>query len=155
MFTFHAESEVDTERLGEALAGVVTPGLVVALIGDLGAGKTRLVQATATALGADREEITSPTFVLIQEYQARLTVYHLDTYRLADEDEFLELGVEELFDSGGVCFVEWADRVTHVLPHDLLRIAISVTGASERTFEITAVGTAIEVANRLERQLAT
>src|SRR5262245_57352159 len=121
---FLSRSEADTERLGAALAAAVEPGSVVALVGDHGAGKTRLVQATATALGVDRRAVSSPTFVLIHEYDGRLPVWHFDTYRLRDVDEFLELGAEELLSSGGVSFVEWADRVAEALPADHLRIEL-------------------------------
>src|SRR5437588_4428535 len=109
MLTFVANSESDTEHFGAALAGVLSPGTVVALIGPLGAGKTRLVQAVATALGVPVGSVTSPTFVLVNEYMGgRMPVYHFDTYRLKDDDEFLNLGADEYFDAGGLTFIEWA-----------------------------------------------
>ena len=126
MFTFLANSERDTERLGAALASVLPAGTVVSLIGPLGAGKTRLVQAVATALGVPPGRVTSPTFVLVNEYTSgRLPVYHFDTYRLKDDDDFLNLGPEEYFDSAGITFVEWADRVAKLLPSDRLEITIA------------------------------
>src|SRR5437879_1728646 len=101
-----------TEALGRRLAGVLFPGAVVALIGPLGAGKTHLVRAIAEGLGiANPNVVTSPTFVLIQEYDARLPIYHFDAYRLTSEAEFADLGVHEYFQGAGVCLVEWADRV--------------------------------------------
>ena len=109
-------------------------------MGPLGAGKTRLVQSIATALGADRRSVNSPTFILIQEYDAPLPIFHCDTYRLRNVDEFLDLGVEEMFRSGGVCLIEWADRVTEVLPDDRLQIGIEVLGPTERRFTLTALG---------------
>ena len=91
MLTFTANNEHDTDRLGAALAEVLPPGTVVALIGTLGAGKTRLVQAVAAALGVPPGSVTSPTFVLVNEYTGgRLPIYHFDTYRLKDDDEFLD-----------------------------------------------------------------
>src|SRR4051812_10853451 len=127
MFTFVSNSERDTERFGAALASVLPPGTVVALIGPLGAGKTRLVQAVATALGVPSGRVTSPTFVLVNEYTGgRLPVYHFDTYRLKGDDEFLNLGPEEYFDSGGITFIEWADRVAALLPANRLEITIEV-----------------------------
>ncbi len=98
-------------RLGAALAEVLPDGTTVALCGTLGAGKTRLVQAIAEAAGVDRRNVLSPTFVLIQEYHGRRTVYHIDAYRLRDADEFLALGPEEYFEGDGLVLVEWADRV--------------------------------------------
>ena len=137
-FTFHSSSELETDRLGRALASALVPGTVVALIGDLGAAKTRLVQAVATALGVAEGEPTSPTFVLINEYQGELPIYHFDAYRLRDDDEFLELGPEEYFESAGLCFVEWADRVANCLPPERLEIRCTALGAAERSFSFTA-----------------
>jgi len=133
-------SEAETDHLGAMLASVIEPGLVIGLIGQLGAGKTRLVRATATALGADPTSVNSPTFVLIQEYDSRIPVYHFDTYRLRDVSAFADLGVEEYFGGDGVCFVEWADRVESVLPRDRLQIEVTVVGPSARRLRITATG---------------
>src|SRR5258705_4646967 len=91
-----------TSRLGRALAAALFPGAVVALIGPLGAGKTHLVRAIAEGLGADPAQVTSPTFVLIQEYEGRLPIYHFDAYRLKNEAEFADLGVHEYFHGSGV-----------------------------------------------------
>ena len=137
MFTFTANNEQDTQRLGSALARVLRPGTVVGLIGPLGAGKTRLVQAVATALGVPYGSVTSPTFVLVNEYTGgRMPIYHFDTYRLKDDDEFLNLGPDEYFDSNGITFVEWADRVTSLLPADRLEITIEPTSETQRLFAI-------------------
>src|SRR5438067_13388120 len=86
-------SEDDTARLGRALADLVEPGTVIGLVGPLGAGKTRLVRAIAEALGVDPTAISSPTFVLIQEYEGRLPIYHFDAYRLPTLESFEDLGV--------------------------------------------------------------
>ena len=139
-FTFDAGDEAATDALGAALAEVLPDGTTVALCGTLGAGKTRLVQAIAAAAGIDHREVVSPTFVLIQEYHGRRTVYHLDAYRVRDEDEFLELGPEEYFESDGLTLVEWADRVAACLPHDRIEIHIEVTGTDSRRFEIVGLG---------------
>ncbi len=138
-YRFVANNEEDTDRLGHLLAETLPAGTVVALVGTLGAGKTRLVQAVAKALGVPSEAVTSPTFVLINEYlTGRMPVYHFDTYRLRDDDEFLELGPEEYFDSNGLTFIEWADRVLTCLPPDYLRIDIEVLGETCRKFVVTA-----------------
>jgi tRNA threonylcarbamoyladenosine biosynthesis protein TsaE len=137
MLTFTAENERDTQRLGAALAEVLPPGTVVGLVGTLGAGKTRLVQAVATALGVPPGSVTSPTFVLVNEYSGgRVPIYHFDTYRLKDEDEFLELGPDEYFDSGGLVFIEWADRVAELLPDERMEIKIEVAGETQRRISI-------------------
>lgn len=138
MFTFLAENEHDTQRLGTALAEVLAAGAVVGLIGTLGAGKTRLVQAVAAALGFQSARVTSPTFVLVNEYRGgRLPLYHFDTYRLKDEDEFLELGPDEYFESDGIVFVEWAERVAELLPPERLEITFEITGETSRRITIS------------------
>jgi tRNA threonylcarbamoyladenosine biosynthesis protein TsaE len=142
-FAFLSKSEADTDRLGAALAQSLPPGTTVALIGTLGAGKTRLVQAVAAALGVPRDAATSPTFVLVNEYRGRLPVYHMDAYRLRDEDEFIELGPEEYFDAAGLTFVEWADRVANCLPRDHIRIEAEALGETERRFTISATSPAL------------
>jgi tRNA threonylcarbamoyladenosine biosynthesis protein TsaE len=139
-FTYHAADEVATVALGAALAELLPDGTTVALCGTLGAGKTRLVQAIAAAAGIDRREVVSPTFVLIQEYRGHRTVYHLDAYRVRDEDEFLELGPEEYFESDAVVLVEWADRVPRCLPSDRVEIHIEITGPGSRRFEVRGTG---------------
>jgi len=139
-FTFLADNESDTQRLGAALAKVLPPGTTVALIGTLGAGKTRLVQALAAGCGVPPETVVSPTFVLCQEYHGQRTLYHLDAYRLKDDDEFLELGPEEYFASDGITLIEWADRVLDCLPPQRLEIHIEVVGDTARQFRLVAVG---------------
>jgi tRNA threonylcarbamoyladenosine biosynthesis protein TsaE len=140
MFVFSAADEAATDRLGELLAKHLPPGMTVALSGTLGAGKTRLVQAIAAGLGIDRQDVLSPTFVLGQHYHGRRTLHHFDLYRLKDEDEFLELGPEEYFESDGITLVEWAERFPRVLPEDRLEIEIRVTGETTREFKIRATG---------------
>lgn len=133
-------SEAETNRFGAALAEALRPGCVVALNGDLGAGKTRIAQAVAEALGEDRLNVGSPTFVLVHEYETRLPVYHFDTYRLRDTDEFLELGAEEMLHGCGICLIEWAERVAEVLPRDRLEILIESEGPTTRVFRLCAGG---------------
>lgn len=141
---FHARDVEQTDRLGAALAAVLCPGTTVALRGTLGAGKTRLVQAIAAGFDVPRAEVVSPTYVLCHEYDGRLPLYHLDVYRLRDDDEFLELGPEEYFESSGITLIEWADRVVDCLPSERLEIDIQITGESQRRFEIAALGTSAE-----------
>lgn len=122
-----------TQALGRRLGQRLWPGSVVALIGVLGAGKTQLVRAIAEGLDiADSRMVTSPTFVLVQEYAARLPIYHFDAYRLRSEGEFAELGAHEYFEDDGVCLIEWADRVPGCLPAEHLRVTLSVTGETSR-----------------------
>jgi tRNA threonylcarbamoyladenosine biosynthesis protein TsaE len=142
-----------TTALGHRLANLLFPGAVVALVGPLGAGKTYLVRAVAEGLGvADSRAVSSPTFVLIQEYAARLPIYHFDAYRLRDEAEFFDLGAHEYFEGGGVCLVEWADRVAGALPKELLRLTIEVAGATARRALVEGIGERyVEIVRRLRR----
>src|SRR6266478_2527831 len=130
-----------TMAFGRRLAGLLFPGAVVALVGPLGAGKTHLVRAIAEGLGiADSRLVSSPTFVLIQEYDARWPIYHFDAYRLQTSAEFLDLGAHEYFEGKGVCLVEWADRVEDVMPQEHLRIALEIIGETARRIAVEGRG---------------
>jgi tRNA threonylcarbamoyladenosine biosynthesis protein TsaE len=134
-----------TADFGRRLGQLLFPGAVVALMGELGAGKTHLVRAISQGLGvADGRVVTSPTFVLVQEYAARLPIAHFDAYRLGSAAEFAELGVEEYLQNGGVCLVEWADRVPGGLPAEQLRITLEITGETSRRALLEARGSAYE-----------
>jgi tRNA threonylcarbamoyladenosine biosynthesis protein TsaE len=137
---YESADESATATLGVALAEILPDGTVVALCGTLGAGKTRLVQAMAEAVGIDRRNVLSPTFVLMQEHHGRRTLHHVDAYRLRDEDEFWALGADEHYDDQGLVLVEWADRVEGCLPRERVEVRIEVTGPNSRRFEITALG---------------
>ena len=141
-------SEDETARLGRAIAEVVEVGTVIGLVGPLGAGKTRLVRAIAEALGVEPDAISSPTFVLIQEYDGRLPVYHFDTYRLTSPSAFEDLGVADYWDSG-VSLVEWADRVAGLLPEERWTVTLEPVGPTARQARIEAPADRPELADRL------
>lgn len=130
------DSEPESERLGHALARVLGPGDAVGLVGPLGAGKTRLVRAIAEALDVDPRAIASPTFVLIHEYEGRLPIYHFDAYRLESIAAFEDLGVADYWSSGGLCLVEWADRVAALLPDSAVWIRIEPVAETKRSIAI-------------------
>ncbi|MBN1395115.1 MAG: tRNA (adenosine(37)-N6)-threonylcarbamoyltransferase complex ATPase subunit type 1 TsaE [Pirellulales bacterium] len=153
-FAYQSDDEPATAALGRALAKLLPDGTTVALCGTLGAGKTRLVQEVAEAAGVDRRDVLSPTFVLIHEYGGRRPIYHIDAYRIRDEDEFDSLGPEEYFDGNGLVFVEWADRVAACLPPQRIEIHIEATGPNSRRFEVVSVGRRYEtVIERLSELL--
>ncbi len=130
-----------TEAFGRRLGTLLFPGAVIALVGRLGAGKTHLTRAIAEGLEVKNPAaVNSPTFVLIQEYPARLPIYHFDAYRLNGPREFAELGADEYFRGDGVCIVEWADKVEATLPQDHLRIEIEIVDEHQRVFHLVAKG---------------
>ncbi len=137
---YSVNDEQQTAAFGTALADALPDGAVIALCGTLGAGKTRLVQAVAAASGVAPGLVVSPTFVLVHEYHGRRPIYHFDVYRLKDDDEFLQLGPDEYFESVGLTFVEWADKVQRCLPTDYLEIQIDILGPTARQFTIKAIG---------------
>lgn len=133
-------SPAGTERFGRSLARRLRRGDCVALVGDLGAGKTALVRGIAAGLGLDdRHMVSSPTFVLCQEYPAAVTVYHLDLYRMTDAGAELEdLGLAEMLQDG-VVLVEWADRALDHLPRPLWQVGITITGPRRRRLEVRRI----------------
>lgn len=110
-----ARGPEETRAAAHALAQRLSAGAVVALVGELGAGKTCFVQGLAEALGVT-EPVTSPTFTLIQEYRGRLPLAHVDLYRLNDPEELLQLGLDEYLEGPGITVLEWADRAPGLLP---------------------------------------
>ena len=124
------KSEEDTRALGLSIADAAEAGDVVALIGDLGTGKTALTRYIAEGLGV-RETINSPTFTIVKEYRSgRLPLYHFDVYRLGSGEELLDIGAEDMLDGDGLCVIEWADIVSDVLPEESLVVKIEY-GAEE------------------------
>lgn len=117
-------SPAETEALGARLAEALDAGRVVAFTGDLGAGKTAFVSGMARALGVE-ERVTSPTFTIVNEYEGRLPLFHFDMYRLGDEDELFDIGWEDYLNRGGVCAVEWSERIAGALPPETVTVTIS------------------------------
>jgi tRNA threonylcarbamoyladenosine biosynthesis protein TsaE len=147
------ESEDETVRLGRALAELVEPGIVIGLVGPLGAGKTRLVRAIAEAQGVDPVAISSPTFVLIHEYEGRLPIYHFDAYRLQTPQAFEDLGVTDYWGGAGVCLVEWADRVRGLLPDDCWMIRLEPLGPTTRAAWIEFPSSIASITDQLAEKL--
>ena len=128
-------SEEETAAAGEALARAMAPGQVVLLFGDLGAGKTAFVRGLARGLGAPPDEVSSPTFTLIQEYRGgRATLYHVDLYRL-EPAEIADLGLDELTSGDAIVAIEWADRWPD-RPMDAIEVRLAEAGESRRRIEI-------------------
>ncbi|MDE5662375.1 MAG: tRNA (adenosine(37)-N6)-threonylcarbamoyltransferase complex ATPase subunit type 1 TsaE [Muribaculaceae bacterium] len=121
-------------------ASLMGDNTVFAFYGDMGAGKTTFINELCRTLGVDTDDTASPTFALINEYRSDTTaelIYHFDFYRIEDLDEALELGIEDYFDSGAICLLEWPERVAPVLPSDTVSVRIRVNDDDSRTIEIS------------------
>jgi tRNA threonylcarbamoyladenosine biosynthesis protein TsaE len=133
--TFASRSPEDTQAIGERLGARLEAGDVVACIGELGAGKTCFLQGLARGLGV-QADVTSPTFVLINQYRGRLPVYHVDAYRTESLTELVDQGVEELFHGDGVVVVEWANKLLPLLPPHAITVTITGLGDEPRQIAI-------------------
>ena len=133
--SIQSHSAAETEALGARLAERLGPGDVVALTGELGAGKTCFTQGLARGLGVAGRAV-SPTFVLINEYRGRLPVHHVDAYRTESLTELLDLGLDELFSGDGVTIVEWADKLLPLLPAHTVHVHIEGVGDEVRTITL-------------------
>ncbi len=137
-YTYDAKNEAETMRLAELLAEQAESGYVLALDGDLGAGKTTFSKAFARSIGV-QEVVNSPTFTIIKEYMGRLPFYHMDVYRIALE-EAEELGLDDYFFGTGVSVVEWASRIEPILPEQHLSMFIENLGDQQRRFHLKPKG---------------
>ena len=134
------DSEEQTLEIGERLAHLLTGGDVLALTGSLGAGKTLMTRGMALGLGITAEQVTSPTFTLIQSYEGRLPVIHVDLYRLENPLAILQLGLEDYFNPQNIVIIEWADRLLQILPPDYLALHLE-HGDAETIRHLTIRGT--------------
>lgn len=134
--TIRTRSEAETEALGQNLSAKLKPGGVVALSGDLGAGKTCLIRGICRGLGIS-EPVLSPTFSLLNVYRTgRMHVHHMDVYRLRSPSEALDIGLEEILNSQGICVIEWAERIENLLPPETIWISLTHKGGDEREIRI-------------------
>ena len=137
MTTFESHSAADTVGFGERLAGDLGPGDAVALHGELGAGKTCLVKGIACGLGVT-QDVTSPTFAIVHEYRGgRLPLVHVDLYRLDTPQQAVAVGIEDYFYGKGVTVVEWAERISALLPPRAINVRLELRGENERTIVVS------------------
>ena len=124
--SFRTHSPEETQAIGERVGQDLKPGDIVALIGDLGAGKTCLTQGIARGVKIEPNQIVnSPSYTLINEYAGKIPIYHIDLYRLQRQEEILDLGLEEYLEGNGICIIEWADRMLDLLPEGCMTIELS------------------------------
>jgi len=133
--TFLTNSPEETEKVGAALAKVLTPGTVIAYEGDLGAGKTAFTRGLARGLGC-ADPVTSPTYTIVNEYlSGRMPLFHFDMYRLRSADDLWDIGWEDYLDRGGVCAVEWSENVAEAM-EDAITVRIEKTGEDSRRITV-------------------
>ena len=133
---FIIDTEAGTRALGLSIADAAEPGDIIALIGDLGTGKTALTKYIAEGLGI-KEEVISPTFTIVREYRSgRLPLFHFDVYRLSGPEEFIDAGAEDYLEDSGLSVIEWADIVADVLPPDALVVMIEYADEGKRKVTI-------------------
>jgi len=135
LIEFLSGSPQDTFSLGQRIASFLTAGSVVALQGELGSGKTFLVKGIAKGLGIT-ETITSPTYTIISEYRSSPSLYHIDAYRLLNDEDFENLGGGEIINSSGISLIEWSERIPKSLPREKITIILKITGPSSRLIQI-------------------
>lgn len=141
-------SPEETQLLAEQLGRLLQPGDVIALVGELGSGKTLFSRGLARGLGVPETfYITSPTFAIVNEYPGRISFYHLDLYRVSGRAELAELGLEDILYGGGAVAIEWAERLGEELPAERLEVRLTFLGEEERDLIFSAFGA--DAANRL------
>lgn len=140
LFPATTDGPAATMAFGERLAAYLGPGDVVALFGDLGAGKTHLAKGVCRAFGVAPETVNSPTFTLVNEYAgAAFPIYHFDAYRIRHLDEFFEMGYEEYFFGEALCLIEWPERIEPLLPAHTLRLHLRHAGDTHRQLVLAPV----------------
>ena len=135
----HSHNEAETEAVGARLAAALAPGSVVAYEGGLGMGKTAFTRGLAAGLGY-KGRVTSPTFTIVNEYEGRIPLFHFDMYRLPDADALFDIGWEDYLGRGGVCAVEWSERVEDALPEDTVWVRIRRSPENENWRIISVEG---------------
>ena len=137
---FRTHSPEETQAIGVRIGCQLNPGDVVALIGDLGVGKTCLTQGIARGAGVDENQtVNSPSYILINEYEGKIPIYHIDLYRLQRIEDIVALGLEEYLEGDGICVIEWADRLGELLPENYIQVSIIGEDEFTRAIEVVSV----------------
>jgi tRNA threonylcarbamoyladenosine biosynthesis protein TsaE len=151
-YTFLSKSPVATSALGRRIGERLRAGSIIALIGELGCGKTLLTRGICAGLGVSLRQVNSPTFVLVNEYQGRMPVFHLDMYQLGTESDGIELGIIDYLSraKSGVMVIEWAEKMQSLLPDDFLKVSFKILSVRKRRIELMTSG---DVFRRLLEEL--
>src|SRR6056297_1967770 len=133
----HSKSDNETIKYGIKMGELLKSDQIILLSGELGAGKTKLVKGVAKGLGI-KDEVNSPTFTLIHEYQGRIPLFHMDLYRLKEEEELYDIGFEEYLERDGAVIIEWPELALNLMPSDAIFINIEVSSKDSRIFYISS-----------------
>lgn len=136
------ESESALPRAAQEFIGCIGDNKIFAFTGSMGAGKTTFISAICKSLGVEEDDISSPTFAIVNEYRSDSTgqlIYHFDCYRIEDDEEALDMGVEDYFESGSLCFIEWPDRIERFLPEDTVEVSIEETESGARKVTVSGL----------------
>ena len=138
-YEFISNSPAQTLSLGKKIGERIAPGIIIALTGELGCGKTLLTRGICEGLNVPARQVSSPTFVLVNEYRGKLPVFHMDLYRLGDIDDGFEIGIMDYFAraESGVMLIEWAEKMVSLLPDDVLRVEFDILGDEKRKITFT------------------
>lgn len=140
-FRYISHSPAETQALGSQFAQRLFPNNVLCFFGDLGAGKTTFIKGVAEAVsGLPECEVNSPTFTYLNIYNGPTTLYHFDLYRLRDADEFLSMGFDEMLFAGGICCIEWSEKIAGLLPTEFISVRMTHLNKEERQIDITVPG---------------
>jgi len=152
-FDLISKSSEETLHIGRIIGETLNGGNIVALTGELGAGKTCLTQGIAKGIGVSEEYyVTSPTFTLINEYPGRIPLYHMDVYRLADSGDLEDMGYEEYFYGDGVVVIEWAEKVDDILPREALVVHLEYVDANKRMIRISCTSDIVSLVEMLKKE---
>ena len=154
--TITSHTPRQTEEIGSLLGRMLAKGDIIALCGELGTGKTTLVRGMACGIGLEEDEIASPSFTLVNEYEGLLPLFHIDLYRLAHEEELVNIDYDEYLAADGVVVIEWADRIPQAIPADALWITLRYLDGDCREMVFRAKGVRYKViVEELQRKVYT
>ena len=136
-YSYHSNSPEATVSIGETIATLLKGSETVGITGDLGAGKTQLVKGICKYFGIAENEVSSPTFSIVNEYHGNKVIYHFDFYRIQNEDELWDIGIEDYFSSRQINLVEWFELAPGVMPEEFVRVQILSVSENERKIVVT------------------
>jgi tRNA threonylcarbamoyladenosine biosynthesis protein TsaE len=134
---YHTKSSQETIELGKKIGAVLKPGDILAFYGELGSGKTTMIKGIALGLGVKEQDIVkSPSFIMVNEYNGRWPIYHIDLYRVKNDEEILSIGFDDYLYDNGVCLIEWAEKAEKELPKNIIKVELAPINLQERNITI-------------------